>query len=232
MAGSRSPEVRTVAIIQARTGSTRLPEKVLADIKGVPMLQRVITRVQRAETVDQVVVATTTLARDDIVATLAEHLGCGVFRGDERDVLGRYVAAAREWPADMYVRITADCPLIDPGVIDRAVRSLRVSGYDFATNSVQRTFPKGLDVEVCWADVLPRCDRLFDSPNAREHVFWGIYAERPELFLIRHLKDDTDHSAMVWCVDSPADLAYVRTIYDDSADYRTLIERCEARTPA
>ena len=227
--------MKTVVIIQARVGSTRLPGKVLLDVCGAPLLARVIRRAGRAQTADEVIVATSTLSRDDAVADLAKSEGVRVFRGSESDVLSRYAEAAKMAGADIVVRITADCPLVDPSIIDRTVRSLRLSNYDFAsvsaegfdpeTQSVRRTFPRGLDVEVCWADVLYRCERLFDSPRAREHVFTGVYEERPELFLIRYIRDSTDHGTLNWSVDTQHDLDYIRVIYDDRADYRELLAR-------
>ena len=228
--------VRVVAIVQARAGSTRLPGKVLAALcgderKGLQcpvdpehaMVMRIVRRVQRAEMVSEVVVATSDEPQDDGLATLVAGFGLRVHRGPHLDVLSRYVGAARWAAADVIVRVTADCPLIEPTIIDRTVRSLRLSGYDFAstsaegydaeTGSVKRTIPKGLDVEACWLDVLLRCDRMFASPRAREHVFAGIYEERPGLFLVRHIRDRADHGEVDWCVDTRPQLEDIRKIY-------------------
>src|SRR5262249_13108735 len=153
---------KTVAIVQARTGSTRLPGKVLAQVGTRPMLAQQLRRLRDAVTLDEIVVATTTESRDDPVAEIAEAEDVRCFRGSESDVLGRYVGAARASGAEIVVRLTADCPLIDPGVVDR-VTGLLVNGageYDYASNVVRRTFPQGLDAEALFVDTLERVDRL------------------------------------------------------------------------
>lgn len=223
--------MRTVAVIQARMGSSRLPGKVLEPINGKPVLTRIIERLRRCEMLDTIVVATTTETRDDAIVLLSGGLGIPTYRGPEQDVLTRYVGAAQEYKADVVVRITSDCPLIDPGVVDRTVRALRISKYDVASNAIVRSFPTGLDVEVCWADVLYRMDRMGDTPQDREHVFWYSYRTRPDLFLTRIVKDDHDNSDLRWTLDTATDLIYLRSIYDD-VDYRTLIERCREKRAA
>jgi len=205
--------VTVVAIVQARMTSTRLPGKVLMDLAGAPMLVRELERVRRAATIDEVVVATTTNATDDPVAEVVAAHGARVFRGDEHDVLGRYLGAAREVDAGVVVRITADCPLIDPGVVDRVVGALDREA-DYASNVVVRTFPQGLDCEALHRDTLERVGRLATSAAAREHVTWLIYAERPELFVRRDVTDPEDNSDLRWTVDRPEDLDRVRALYD------------------
>ncbi|MBL8609095.1 MAG: NTP transferase domain-containing protein [Myxococcales bacterium] len=207
--------MRRVAIIQARTGSSRLPRKVLADVAGAPMLRRVIDRARRARRIDDVVVATTTEGADDAVAELARAAGVGCFRGSETDVLGRYAAAAREARADLVVRLTADCPLVDPAVIDRVVSALeRDPSSDYASTELPTpTFPRGLDVEALFADVLFRVERMATSRPAREHVTWFIYGEAPALFRARGVSDSEDNSDLRWTVDTEADLALVRALY-------------------
>ena len=194
------------------------------DIGGHPALGRSIERLQRCTTLDGIVVATTTHARDDVVVTLAASYGVQTFRGPEQDVLARYVGAAEQAGADIVARITADCPLIDPSVVDRAVHALRSSRYDFASNAITRSYPVGLDVEVMWTDVLARVDRMATTPQAREHVCWYLYRERPDLFAIREVRDDEDNSDLCWTLDTMEDLEHIRSIYDD-VDYRTLIQR-------
>src|SRR5688500_8132039 len=139
--------MKVVAVVQARAGSTRLPGKVLMDVAGRPMLARIMHRVAAASRVDEVVLATSDLDRDDPVAELAASEGFGVFRGSEEDVLGRFAGAARAADADVVVRITGDCPLIAPEVIDEVVTRLVDDGADYASNVLRRTFPKGLDAE-------------------------------------------------------------------------------------
>ena len=193
----------------------------MADIKGKPALVRVIERLRRCRSVDQVMLATTTNPQDDV---LAEVAGVPVYRGSETDVLGRYAAAARLIGADVVVRITADCPLLDPNVVDRAVYMLK-DGVDFVSNAIVRTFPRGLDVEVMHVDVLQRINRMAYTPNSREHVCTFIYQEQPALFSVRQLKDIDDNSTLSWELNTEDDLRYIRSIYDD-CDYRELVKRC------
>jgi spore coat polysaccharide biosynthesis protein SpsF len=205
-----------VLVLQARTTSTRLPGKVLRDLGGRPMMLRQLERLARCREVDRVVVATTTNATDDPVVELAQAAGVHVFRGSEADVLGRYAGAAREAEADVVVRSTADCPLIDPEIVDRVVRTL-VEGraeYDYVSNVVRRTYPRGLDVEALWRDTLERTDRMGTSREAREHVTWFIHRERPELFQIGSVAGDEDHADLSWTVDTAEDLERVRGIWE------------------
>ncbi len=214
--------MKTVAIIQARIGSTRLPGKVLMDLSGRPMLARQLARLQQCTRLDDLVVATTTDVRDDPVAALARAEGVRCFRGSENDVLSRYVGAAAEARAQAVVRITGDCPLIDPEVTDLVVQDLldHASTCDYCTNTLQRTYPAGLDVEAFFVDVLHRLDRLSKRPDQREHVT-VLLRTRPALFQSRHVKDDADNSDLRWVVDRQADLDVVRAIYDGLALHST-----------
>ncbi len=211
--------MKRVAIIQARTGSTRLPRKVLMDLEGEPMLTRVIRRVQRATCVEHIVIATTDHGDDDAVAALGRTLGVEVFRGSEDDVLSRYVGASRAAGADLIVRVTADCPLLDPEVIDSVVGTLeRGAGegpVDYASNVIDRTYPRGLDVEALFRDTLERVGRMARSSMAREHVTYFILHEQPSLFRMRSVVDTIDNSDLRWTVDEPADLEMVRSLYDN-----------------
>ena len=213
--------MRIVAIIQARMGSTRLPQKVLAEIAGESMLARVCRRVGRSRTVDQVVVATTVAPRDRAIVRLCEQLAVTCFRGSESDVLDRYHQAAIAHRADVIVRITADCPLIDPKVVDRVVDAFlrpmsRGHRPDYASNTLRRTWPRGLDTEVMTAEALARACREADRPYERVHVTPYIY-RHPELFeslpVCRPIGEFGDLGALRWTVDEPADLELVRVIY-------------------
>jgi spore coat polysaccharide biosynthesis protein SpsF len=201
------------AVIQARTGSTRLPGKALIDIDGMSMLARVIDRVRRARTVDRVIVATTTRTQDDPLAEHARALAVDVFRGDEDDVLDRYYKAATQYGLDVVVRITSDCPLLDPGLADRVVRLLLDGAppADYAANTITRTYPRGLDVEAVPMATLARVWREAASEHERAHVFPYVY-EQPEKFSIAGIADTVDRSEMRWTVDTEEDLTFVREV--------------------
>ena len=208
--------MKTVAIVQGRMGSTRLPGKVLQDLAGEPMLARVVNRTCRAKTLQEVVIATTTNMVDDVIVKLCEARGWSWFRGSEEDVLDRYYRAAKKYQADFIVRITSDCPLIDPEVIDQVVQEFleRQPEVDYASNTwPRRTFPRGLDTEVMRMDVLERAWREDRNPAWREHVTPYIY-RNPDRFRIHNVVSPVDYSAMRWTVDTQEDLAFVRQIYD------------------
>jgi spore coat polysaccharide biosynthesis protein SpsF len=202
-----------VAIIQARCGSTRLPRKVLAPILDRPMLWWPVTRVRAARLVDEVVVATTTRSEDDELEALCRTERWPCFRGSEMDVLDRYHGAAREYGADLVVRITSDCPLIDPDVIDLVIATFMagVPAVDYASNCQRRTYPRGLDTEVFSEGALERAWREDKRPEWREHVTPYIYRTRG--FALADVANRTDFSALRWTVDTPKDLEFVRTIY-------------------
>ncbi len=209
--------MRRVIIVQARMTSTRLPGKVLMDLVGHPMLAQQLRRLKRCIAAEEIILATTTNATDDPVVELARQEEVGWFRGSEHDVLSRYVGAAREQRADVVVRVTADCPLIDPEVLDRVVNELtnHRSVCDYASNVEERTFPRGLDVEAFFFDTLLRADRMSCSALTREHVTVAIRAEHPELFARRSVTDSRIGSDLRWTVDTPADLQLIRTLYKD-----------------
>ena len=220
------------AIVQARLGSTRLPGKVLEDLAGQPMLVRVVNRVSRAKTIDVVVVATTTRPADDAIVRLCEEQGWPFFRGSEADLLDRYYRAALAFKANVLVRITSDCPLIDPGVIDTVVTELlsHPTEVDYVSNTQQRTYPRGLDTEVMTLRALERAWREDDDAAQREHVTPYIY-RNPEEFVLRSVTSDIDLSHMRWTVDTAQDLAFVCKIYhhfqNDAFTWREVIDLLE-----
>lgn len=201
------------AVIQARMGSTRLPGKAMLEIGGPSMLARVVDRVRRAQTIDRVIVATTTTPHDDALAMHAQSLGVEVFRGNEDDVLDRYYQAATLHALDIVVRITSDCPLLDPGLADSVVRLLLEPGarVDYAANTITRTYPRGLDVEAVPFSTLERVWRQASSAHERAHVFPYVY-EHPGQFSIAGITDRIDRSAMRWTVDTTEDLTFVRGV--------------------
>lgn len=197
-------------ILQARTGSTRLPGKVLADLGGQPMLGFLLDRLARLH-VDHLLVATSDLPRDDPVAEVAETKGVAAVRGSESDVLGRYLTALDRYPADVVVRLTADCPLSDPAIIHAAIDLQAERRSDYVSNSLVRTFPVGLDVEVMTATALREAGAEAADPPEREHVTPFIY-RRPERYRLAALRIPEALAGERWTVDTPRDLERVRAI--------------------
>lgn len=209
-------EQRVVAIIQARMSSSRLPGKVLRDIHGKPMLVWVVERARRAQCLTEVMVATTTDPADDMIEQVCRQLGIACFRGNGFDVLDRYYQAAREAEADVIVRITADCPLIDPGLIDVVVERFFEKKVDFAANRLpppyQRTYPIGLDVEVVSFTALQRAWQQATEKHEREHVLPYLY-EIPGRFNILTVDYERDLGSYRWTVDTYQDLQFVRQVF-------------------
>lgn len=214
-------EEKVVAIIQARMGASRLPGKVLLDIAGKPMLAWVTTRVRMAKKIDEIVVATTIDAADDAIAAFCRSSGIEVFRGSSFDVLDRYYQAAMHFNANIIVRLTADCPLLDPALIDAVIEELQDKELDFATNRLpppwKRTFPIGLDVEVCRFSALERAWKESSNPFEREHVMPYLY-DVDGRFKITVLNADGDYGNQRWTVDTPEDLAVIRKVYEHFRD--------------
>lgn len=206
---------KTVAIIQARIGSTRLPGKILRDVAGCTMIERVVQRLLRCQTIDQVVVATTTEPQDEKLLAFCDERDWNVFAGSEHDVLTRYIEAADQFSADRIVRITSDCPLIDPTLVDRTVDLFATTtGLQYASNfHPLRRFPRGLDCEVLTRQALERLDVLAREPQYREHV--TLYAYRhPAQFTTASINCEQDWSHLRWTVDTEADLQLANAIYE------------------
>jgi spore coat polysaccharide biosynthesis protein SpsF len=207
---------QTVAIIQGRMSSSRLPGKILEDIGGEPMLIRVVKRVRRAQSVDLVVIATTHDPSDDPVEDLCQKRGVPIYRGSLFDVLDRFYQTALIYQAKTVIRVTADCPIIDPDEIDHVVREFSEQQVDFAANRLpppwKRTYPIGLDTEVCKFEVLERAWREAREAHQREHVMPYIY-ETPGRFKVVVLDHPVDYGALRWTVDTPEDLEVIRLIY-------------------
>ena len=206
----------SVAIIQGRMTSSRLPGKILIDIAGEPMLMRVVERTRKAHMIDQVVFATTIDPSDDPVEVFCARRGVPCFRGSLPDVLDRFYQAARIFHADTIVRLTADCPLIDPGLIDETVDLFHRSGADFAANRLpppfKRTYPIGLDCEVCSFAALERAWKEASAPHDREHVMPYLY-EVAGRFKVAILNYPRDYGSQRWTVDTAQDLELVRQLY-------------------
>lgn len=210
--------VKTVAIIQARMGSTRLPGKVMLPLDGSHVLTHDVRRVSRADTIDEVVVATSTKTADDIVARYADRAGATVFRGSEDDVLDRMFSAATEADAETVVRITGDCPLIDPDVIDTVVDRLVTEGVDYCSNTFERTFPRGLDAEVFTYESFEYVYEEAKEPHHREHVT-PYYRESNDRFNLVSVTSEEVFDEL-WMQDR-ADL---RLTLDEADDYELLRE--------
>ena len=204
--------MKITAIIQARMGSTRLPGKVLEDLGSETTLGRVVRRLRRSELIEEIVVATTFSPDDQAVVREARRLGVPAFLGEELDVLDRYYQAVCAFRTDVVVRITSDCPLIDPQVTDSTIRTFLAEQPDYASNALERTFPRGLDSEVMTSAALRRAWREANQPYEREHVTPFIY-EHPEIFRILPITNQDDYSSHRWTLDTPEDLEFIRTVY-------------------
>jgi spore coat polysaccharide biosynthesis protein SpsF len=193
-------------------GSTRLPGKVMKDIGGETMLARVVWRARRAKLLDEVVVATTNKSADTPVIAECVKLGVPVFRGDEQDVLDRYYRSAQANRAEAVVRITSDCPLIDPEIIDEVIHAFLKAKPDYASNTLNHTYPRGLDTEVMTMTSLERAWQESSKPYHRSHVTPYIY-QNPDMFRLLSIKGQADYSNFRWTVDTREDLNFVRSVY-------------------
>ena len=201
---------KVVAIIQARMGSTRLPGKVLMDIAGKPMLWHVIERVKRCKKIDSVVVATTSKEEDKAVIELAKKCGVDTFAGSEEDVLDRYYQAAKKFDADPVVRITADCPVIDPQIVDEVINKYTEGGYDVC--GLSGKFPDGLDVSIFSFNALEDTWRNAKLPSEKEHV--GPYmGKHPEKFKLGEYVKFDNLGHYRWSVDEERDLRFIQEIF-------------------
>jgi glutamate-1-semialdehyde 2,1-aminomutase len=206
---------RVVAIVQARTGSTRFPSKVLKPLAGRPMIERLLERLARSRLVHTTCVATTDLPADDALSRLVEALGYRVFRGSEHDVLSRFHGAAAACGAEVVVRITGDCPLVDPVLVDEVISDFLAGNVDYASNVEPPSFPDGLDVEVFSVEALGMAMRDARLPGQREHVTpWIRQAPKLRRMNRTHVED---LSGLRWTVDEPADLAVVERVYANFA---------------
>lgn len=204
--------MRVVAIVQARMGSSRLPGKVLEDLAGHSMLSRVISRLRASHVIDEVIVATTTHLQDDAIVEECDRCSVSVTRGNENDVLDRYYHAAKANKADVVVRVTSDCPLLDPEVTGKTIQAFLQGKPDYASNTIVRTYPRGLDTEVISRDALAIAWQHAKESYEREHVTPYI-VEHPTQFRLLSVTGDQDFSARRWTVDTIEDLALVRAIY-------------------
>jgi len=206
---------KTAVIIQARMGSTRLPGKVMKDLNGKPVLWHVIERVKQAKNIDQIIIATTTHKRDKIIYDKAMEWGVKAYKGSEEDVLARYYETANKYEIDTVVRITSDCPLIDPYVIDEIVEYYNKNNYTLVTNAGSdlnnRTYPRGLDTEVFSFEVLEKAYNTAEEKYQREHVTPYIYENYTNIF---YYKNNNDLSNYRLTLDTKEDFELIKVLYD------------------
>ena len=203
------------AIIQVRTGSTRLPGKILIDIAGKPLLEHIVDRVRLSRLIDRIIIATTTNGRDQVILEMAQTWGIESYAGSEEDVLDRFYQTAKLYGAETIVRITPDDPFKDPEVIDKVISYYlgHKDNLDYVSNTLKPTYPEGLDVEVFSFDALEKAWKEAKRPSEREHVTPYIW-NHPEIFRLANVENDEDLSHLRWTLDYEEDLRFVREVYD------------------
>ena len=245
-------QTRVIGVIQGRMESTRLPGKIMMDIAGKPMLERVFTRASRSKTIQQTWIATTTNPSDGPVADFCAGNHIPVFRGNAYDVLDRFYQLVRDKDIQVIVRITADCPVIDPVLIDEALNTLIREKLDFGCNRLPppfyRTYPIGLDVEVCTMSALEESWKRAEKPYQREHVMPYLYEGvefvrlNPELetgissrgYKIGLLHTSPDYGKYRWTVDTAEDLEFIRKVFEhfkgkDDFSWKDVIDLVQAK---
>ncbi|MFZ4583714.1 MAG: cytidylyltransferase domain-containing protein [Acidimicrobiia bacterium] len=228
--------MRVVAIVQARMGSSRLPGKVLDDLAGMPVLAHVIERLRQARELDEVVVATPDTPADVPLHEFVQAMDTTLVVGDEADVLSRYVTAAELSAADVVVRITSDCPVIDPNTVDAVVAAYRSRGVDYVSGGPSSGYPRGLDTEVFSVDALHRVDALAAEGPEREHVTLRMYRDSEHFRFERCAPPAALHRPEYrLCVDEPDDIALLRLLYQElgspapAIDLRDIVALLDAR---
>jgi glutamate-1-semialdehyde 2,1-aminomutase len=203
--------MKIVVIVQARMGSTRLPNKVMKPIDGIPMIELLLSRLARATEVDQIIVATSVDERNLPLVEHVRKLGYICEQGSEHDVLDRYVQAAKNHNADVLVRITGDCPLVDPELVDEVIRRFKIEDVDYLCNNYPPTYPDGLDIEVCTFKALEQARQETNDKFDREHV--TPYLRKPGKFKIATMQNNEDFSSLRWTVDEPADFEVIKKVF-------------------
>jgi len=206
-------KINITAIIQARLGSTRLPQKIFLPLFDKPILWHVVERVKKSKLIKNVIVATTDLEEDDLVENFCINNNINFFRGSSDDVLSRYYYAAKKFQSDLIVRITADCPLIDSNIIDEVINFYLNNNVDYASNVLERTFPRGYDTEVFSFNALEKAFIEAENLSEREHVTPFIY-NHPDLFKLLSFKHKKDYSFYRLTVDTQEDYSLIKIIYD------------------
>jgi spore coat polysaccharide biosynthesis protein SpsF len=216
IAGKMRFQMKIAAIIEARMTSSRLPGKIIRPIMGRPTLELLIERLSRSKYLDLVVVATTINETDDATEALAKRLGVGCYRGSEDDVLDRVLMAAKAYDVDVIVEITGDCPLIDPGVIDKLLAIYLEGKYDFVANTLRETYPNGLDTRIFSRKTLEEVADRTQDPVDHEHVSLYIF-EHPERYSLFNLESNLPEKywGVRLTVDTIEDFEVIRRIYEE-----------------
>jgi spore coat polysaccharide biosynthesis protein SpsF len=207
--------MRKIIIVQARMTSTRLPGKVMKIVCGKPLLEHLINRLRKVKYADQIVIATTVNDTDNIIVDLCKKLGTLYYRGSEEDVLGRYYEAAVEYGGEVIIRITSDCPVIDPEVVEYLINCFtnNIEKYDYVSNTLERSYPKGMDAEIVSFKAIKEAHFNAYDPFDREHVTPFI-KKRPQQFRLYNILYKTDMSRCRWTVDTPEDLELISKIFE------------------
>lgn len=206
--------MKITAVIQARMGSTRLPGKVLLMAADKPLLQHQIERVNNSRLINEIVVATTTKEEDNAIVDLCKKLCIRYFRGSELDVLDRFYRCAVHFGLDIIVRLTADDPLQDPGVMDKVIKVFLENKCDYASNTIKTTYPDGLDVEVLTINALKLAWKMAKLSSEREHVTPFI-KNHPEIFKQINVVDEIDNSSLYWALDNKEDYIFIKNIIEN-----------------
>ena len=204
---------RTLAVLQARMSSSRLPGKVMMEINQYPMIYWQIGRILKAKTVDNLIVAISVDPSDDVLANFLEGLPVTVYRGSLDNVFSRFFEVASKFEYDALIRLTGDCPLVMPELIDKMVKEFYLKDVDYLSNTIEPTFPDGLDIEIIKRGTLERLETYALGPKELEHVTYGIYT-RPEEFKIINFRSEINQSGARWTVDYQEDLDFVRVIFN------------------
>lgn len=205
--------MRIVAIIQARMGSTRLPGKILKKVNGRPLLSYQLERLQQSNYINDLVIATTIDEKDDLIVEFCKKNNILWYRGSEEDVLARYYETAKTFKADVIVRITSDCPVIDVQVVDKTIWCFRNNNFEYVSNTVERTYPRGLDTEVFTFAALEKAYNEATLARDREHVTAYFYTN-PDVFKIGSVRNEVDYSKYRWTVDTEEDFQLINNIIE------------------
>jgi spore coat polysaccharide biosynthesis protein SpsF len=207
----------SLCIIQARMNSTRLPGKVIKQIISTPMILLQIERLKRSSGISELIVATSVEESDDVLVEILENAGVPVYRGSLENVHQRFLCLLEDLGSTEkdIIRITADCPLIDPEIIDRCIVKFKSGDYDYLSNSLFRTFPRGLDVEIFKKDSLMKASQIFLLSNYQKEHVTPVFYQNPDYFKLGSFENILDYSNLRWTVDTQKDFDFVGQVYEN-----------------